>query len=32
MTDLIQAIARQLDAGTVIPYLGPDMLSLCSDL
>lgn len=32
MTDLIQDIARQLDAGTVIPYLGPDMLSLCSDL
>lgn len=32
MTDLIQDIARQLDAGTIIPYLGPDMLSLCSDL
>ncbi|MBI5908253.1 MAG: SIR2 family protein [Burkholderiales bacterium] len=32
MTDLIQDIARQLDAGAVIPYLGPDMLSLCSDL
>ena len=32
MTDLIQTIARSLDAGAVIPYLGPDMLSLCSDL
>jgi hypothetical protein len=29
MTDLIQDIARRLDAGSVIPYLGPDMLSLC---
>lgn len=29
---LIQDIARQLEAGTVIPYLGPDMLTLCSDL
>jgi hypothetical protein len=27
---LIQDIAHQLDAGSVIPYLGPDMLSLCS--
>jgi hypothetical protein len=34
MTDhaLIHDLARQLDAGTLIPYLGPDMLSLCSDL
>jgi hypothetical protein len=32
MTDLIQTIARSLDAGAVIPYLGPDMLSLCSDV
>lgn len=32
MTALIHDIARQLDAGAIIPYLGPDMLSLCSDL
>ena len=32
MNALIHDIARQLDAGTLIPYLGPDMLSLCSDL
>ncbi|MDO9199135.1 SIR2 family protein [Rhodoferax sp.] len=32
MTALIHDIARQLDAGALIPYLGPDMLSLCSDL
>ncbi len=32
MNALIHDIARQLDAGTIIPYLGPDMLSLCSDL
>jgi hypothetical protein len=32
MTDLILTIARQLEAGTVIPYLGPDMLELCADL
>lgn len=32
MNDLIQDIARQLDTGSVIPYLGPDMLSLCSEL
>jgi hypothetical protein len=32
MTDLLHAIARQLEAGSVIPYLGPDMLSLCADL
>ncbi len=30
MTDLIQTIAQRLDTGAVIPYLGPDMLSLCS--
>jgi len=30
--DLINEIARSLDAGAVIPYLGPDMLSLCSEL
>jgi len=29
MSDLIADIARQLDAGNVIPYLGPGMLSLC---
>ena len=32
MTDLIQDIARSLATGAVIPYLGPDMLSLCSDI
>lgn len=32
MNALIHEIAHQLGAGTVIPYLGPDMLSLCSDL
>jgi len=32
MTDLIHEIARSLDTGAIIPYLGPDMLSLCSDL
>lgn len=32
MNDLIHDIARQLDAGAVIPYLGPDMLSLCRDV
>ena len=31
MSDLIHDIARQLDTGRVIPYLGPDMLSLCAD-
>ncbi len=30
--DLIQDIARQLATDAVIPYLGPDMLSLCSDV
>jgi hypothetical protein len=30
--DLIQTIARSLETGAVIPYLGPDMLSLCSDV
>ncbi|MDO8252641.1 MAG: SIR2 family protein [Rhodoferax sp.] len=29
---LINEIARSLDTGAIIPYLGPDMLSLCSDL
>lgn len=29
---LIQEIARSLDTGAIIPYLGPDMLSLCKDL
>lgn len=29
---LIDTIARQLDSGAIIPYLGPDMLSLCTDL
>jgi hypothetical protein len=29
--DLINEIARSLDTGAVIPYLGPDMLSLCSE-
>jgi len=32
MTDLIQTIAQRLDTGAVIPYLGPDMLSLCADV
>lgn len=32
MTHLIQTIARSLETGAVIPYLGPDMLSLCSDV
>ncbi|MDO8769583.1 MAG: SIR2 family protein [Burkholderiaceae bacterium] len=32
MNDLIHDIAHQLDAGAIIPYLGPDMLSLCGDL
>ena len=31
MTDLIQQLARSLDTGAIIPYLGPDMLSLCPD-
>jgi len=30
--DLIHAIARDLERGAVIPYLGPDMLSLCGDI
>lgn len=30
--DLIQTIACSLATGAVIPYLGPDMLSLCSDI
>ena len=32
MTDLIDTSARSLAKAAVIPYLGPDMLSLCSDL
>jgi len=32
MNALIRDIAQQLNTGSVIPYLGPDMLSLCSDL
>jgi len=32
MTDLIQDIALALNKGAVIPYLGPDMLSLCADV
>jgi hypothetical protein len=32
MTELINEIARSLDSGSVIPYLGPDMLGLCADL
>ncbi len=31
MNDLIHEIAQALDAGSIIPYLGPDMLSLCSE-
>ena len=30
--DLIHEIARSLATGAVIPYMGPDMLSLCSDI
>jgi SIR2-like domain len=30
--DLIQTIAQSLATGVVIPYLGPDMLSLCTDI
>ena len=30
--DLIQTIAQSLATGVVIPYLGPDMLSLCRDI
>lgn len=32
MTDLIQEIASSLAKGAVIPYMGPEMLSLCSDV
>jgi hypothetical protein len=32
MTDLIQTIARSFDSGSVIPYMGPDMLDLCADV
>jgi hypothetical protein len=31
MRSLVDDIARKLEAGAIIPYLGPDMLSLCSD-
>ena len=31
MRSLVNDIARRLEAGAVIPYLGPDMLALCSD-
>ena len=30
MTDMINDIARALDSGAVIPYLGPEMLGLCA--
>jgi hypothetical protein len=30
--DLIHEIANSLASGAVIPYLGPDMLSLCTDI
>ncbi|MBK1683102.1 SIR2 family NAD-dependent protein deacylase [Rhodoferax fermentans] len=32
MTDLINDIASQLATGAVIPYMGPEMLSLCQDV
>jgi SIR2-like domain len=32
MSELIADIARQLDQGAVIPYLGSGMLSLCADV
>jgi len=32
MNNLIETIAQNLDGGSVIPYLGPDMLSLCTDV
>ena len=32
MTDVIDLLATELQAGRVIPYLGPDMLSLCSEV
>jgi hypothetical protein len=32
MSDLIADIARQLDKGGIIPYLGSGMLSLCDDV
>ncbi len=31
MRTLVDDLARRLDAGAVIPYLGPDMLALCLD-
>jgi len=32
MTDLINDIASHLATGSVIPYMGPEMLSLCRDV
>ncbi|HEY0202188.1 MAG TPA: SIR2 family protein, partial [Burkholderiaceae bacterium] len=32
MSELIHTIARQIDAGSVIPYLGAGMLSLCEQV
>ena len=32
MTDLINDIASHLATGSVIPYMGPEMLSLCSEV
>ena len=32
MTDLIHTIASSLQSGAVIPYLGPEMLSLCENI
>ena len=32
MTDLINDIASHLATGAVIPYMGPEMLSLCSEV
>ncbi len=32
MNDMMQTIAHRLESGAVIPYLGPDMLSLCRDV
>lgn len=32
MTDVIDRLATELQTGQLIPYLGPEMLSLCSDV
>jgi hypothetical protein len=32
MHEVITDIARQLESGSVVPYLGPEMLSLCADV